>query len=105
MAQFIAAYTDENGKQQCWLYDRWEDYFKDTFSPNCKEKAVIVLSVKGKTYAERKKSLRDTAIYYSNMINEFEDLSFGELIEIQRFFRENGKRYGLLQEFKENCIC
>ena len=28
-----------------------------------------------------------------------------ELYHIQNFFETMGKRYGLLREFKENCIC
>lgn len=29
----------------------------------------------------------------------------GELYHIQNFFETMGKRYGLLREFRENCIC
>lgn len=30
--------------------------------------------------------------------------SYGELAEIQGYFEKQGKRYGLLKEFRENCI-
>jgi hypothetical protein len=33
------------------------------------------------------------------------DLSYGELADIYNFFEVNGKRYGLIQEFRENAIC
>jgi hypothetical protein len=63
-----------------------------------------LFKVSGKTYTERKENLRDLAIEYSNNVGET-CLSYGELAEIGCFFEKNGKRYGLLKEFKENGIC
>ena len=34
-----------------------------------------------------------------------DDYSYGELINWQHFFEEMGRRFGLLREFRENCIC
>lgn len=30
--------------------------------------------------------------------------SYGEILEMQNYFERNGKRYGLLREFRENGI-
>lgn len=48
-----------------------------------------------KTYQERKEALREEAIKYQQ---EFYNK------EKERYFRKKGKRYGLLKEFRVNCI-
>ena len=53
-------------------------------------------------YEKRKAEVREEAIEYSC---SDEELSYGELADIQERFRRLGKRYGLLREFKENAIC
>lgn len=80
-------------------YQLW---FEDTF--NAEEERVLDFKIKGKTYSERKAYLEDLAIDYSN---NFACLSwsYGELAEISDWFYKNGKRYGLLTEFRENAIC
>ena len=74
---------------------------------NVKESEIccyIPLTVSGKTYAERKADLQDKAIEWSNNNGLGGDWSYGELATIQEFFETNGKRYGLLKEFRENAI-
>ena len=82
-------------------YGEWQ---KDTFSPITKNIKTLDFKLSGKTYQEKQSSLRDLAIDWQ--LN-FASLSWSylELAEIQNYFLENGKRYGLLQEFKENGIC
>lgn len=63
----------------------------------------IPLEVKGKTYAERKGDLIDKAIEW-NYASGAANWSYGELATIQEFFERNGKRYGLIREFRENGI-
>ena len=54
----------------------------------------------------RKASVENIAIEYSNnAIGESEDLFMSDILEIESWFYEQGKRYGLMTEFKENCIC
>ena len=65
----------------------------------------IPLTVSGKTYAERAADLRNKAIEYQSSWYDFCGFSYGELAIIQNFFERNGKRYGLLKEFRENAIC
>ena len=65
----------------------------------------IPLTVSGKTYQERKNDLREKAIEYQNTWYDFCGFSYGELADIQAFFENNGRRYGLLNEFRENAIC
>lgn len=61
----------------------------------------IDLAIHGATYAERKEDLRQKAITWQASEYQF---SYGELAQWNEYFRENGKRYGLLEEFRENAI-
>ena len=65
--------------------------------------SVIPFEVNGRTYAERKDDLREKAIDWS-YAGSVASWSYGELAEILEFFEKNGKRYGLLAEFRENAI-
>lgn len=65
----------------------------------------IPFKISGKTYQERKADLQDKAITWSNDLNLYPCWSYGELADISEFFETNARRYGLLQEFKENAIC
>ena len=86
-----------------FCFESWEDFHKVTFSPEIVAHDIIVLKITGKTYKERKASLQELAIEYSN--NCYPDLSYGELATVNYFFETQGKRYGLLIEFRENAIC
>lgn len=67
-------------------------------------------------YMDKKAQARQDAIAYqmgeysqvsfmaSIGYKDGDGLSYGELAEVQAIFERLGKRYGLLKEFKENCI-
>ena len=66
-----------------------------------------VIGEKAKTrydYKGNQNALRDIAIQWQNDFSGYncswEDVAFWE-----GFFYEYGRRYGLLNEFHENCIC
>ena len=67
----------------------------------------LPFQIDGKTYQERKESLRNLAIeyQYNNDGDTDIQLSMGELADASDFFEINGKKYGLLREFRENAIC
>ena len=73
-----------------------------TFPPHINAECIIEFTIHGKTYAEKKNNLRNMAIDYSN--NRADGLYMSDIIAIENFFAENGKRYGLLNEFRENAI-
>lgn len=80
----------------------YEELYKATFTPT--EYDILLLNgAHGATYKERKHSIEEQAIEYSNMRNI--DISFYDLVNIQDYFTKYGKRYGLLQDFHENVIC
>lgn len=57
-----------------------------------------------KTYQERKEAARQQAIDWQLWASE-QSLSYGELEDWMEHFERLGRRYGLLQEFRENAIC
>lgn len=63
----------------------------------------IPLTVCGKSYEERQNDLQNKAIEWS-FASGAACWSYGELADIQEFFERNGKRYGLIREFRENGI-
>ena len=57
-----------------------------------------------KSYQELKSEAREQAIDWQIETAE-QNLSYGELAEAAEHFEKLGRRYGLLQEFRENGIC
>ena len=55
-------------------------------------------------YQKNKERIRQKAIDFSNSFLQGTVYYYSELSEIQSYFEKQGKRYGLLKEFKENCI-
>ena len=93
----------ETNEEKMYTFTSWSEYHTATFSPLIDVLFITDFKVKGKTYADRKEFVRDLAIEYSN--NQACGLSWGEVAYIDNMFYKLGKRYGLLKEFKENCIC
>lgn len=56
------------------------------------------------TYQQKKEQAREQAIDWQYETAE-QNLSYGELAEAGEHFEKLGRRYGLLQEFRENGIC
>ncbi len=92
-----------DGQLVSGLYDSWAEWNRETFSPECEQVFVTDFKTHGRTYADRKESARNIAVDYS--LAEHGDLSYHELYMIQHAFEKTGRRYGLLAEFHENCIC
>lgn len=57
-----------------------------------------------RSYNEIKEIIKDFAIEWSLNFCEYR-YSWGELSYYQDFFETYGRRYGLLNEFRENAIC
>ena len=55
-------------------------------------------------YENRKAEVREEAIEWQADFSNH-NYSYGEIAYYAEHFRRLGKRYGLLREFKENCIC
>lgn len=69
----------------------------------------VKMCLSGNTYAERKQALYSIVFDIKEIENEWdktfsEDLSYGEMSFIYSFLEENAKRYGLLKEFRNECI-
>jgi uncharacterized protein YijF (DUF1287 family) len=57
-----------------------------------------------KSYQDMKEQVRQEAIDWQYEQADM-NLSYGELADAQEYFERQGRRYGLLQEFRENAIC
>ena len=103
---FIGYYQTE-GKENFNLYynciEGWDLFHSDTFSPETKNIKILQFKINGKNYQERKENLKDLAIDYQLNFSTL-SWSYGEIATIQDYFYTNARRYGLIKEFKENCI-
>ena len=61
-------------------------------------------TTKRKTYQQAKNNARLFAIDAQNEISE-NNFSYGEIADISDTLRALGRHFGLVREFKENCIC
>ena len=80
-----------------------EAYFKDTFCPHTEIVSFISFHASGKTYAEKKESVRNAALDYQNAQGGYQ-FSYSEIITIGAWFERMGRKYGLMKEFRENAI-
>ena len=55
------------------------------------------------TYSEKKAKIREEAVSWQQDFSKH-NYSYGELAEKQAYFEKEGKKYGLIQEFRENGI-
>ena len=94
-------YYDHTDGPYC---EGWTLYHKETFNPETEHVSFIDFHVHGKTYAEKKESVRDIAIDYQAAWHEY-CFSYSEIAAIGNWLERMGRRYGLLREFRENCIC
>lgn len=77
-----------------------------TFKRLTGQAVFLDFTISGRTYTEKKDSLKNIAIDYFNLLSDFSGcgFSYGELSAISEYFYNNGKRYGLLEEFRKNAI-
>lgn len=101
---FLARYKTQ-GKEYItlYVYKSYEQFIKDTFSPDTEIITLIDFTIHGKTYQERKADTERIAIEYSHA--DLSGLSWLECAIISEFFARNGRRYCLKKEFTENGIC
>lgn len=93
--------------KEIWINwaDSWREAHKETFSPLINTLFVTDFKIKGKNYKERKENARALAIDFQNaIINSNINLSYYDIIMQGAQFEKIAKKYGLIQEFKENAI-
>jgi hypothetical protein len=56
------------------------------------------------TYQQKKEQVRNEAIDWQDWLSE-NSVSYEGLAIASDYFERQGRRYGLLQEFRENAIC
>ncbi len=101
---YYAAYIDAKGQEHGMLFDSEtiNRYYNVTFSPATREMTFIEFKASGRTYQERKEDVRQKAIDFQRY--DFPGLFWSEMLWIENWFKKQGERYGLLEEFRENAI-
>ena len=92
-----------NERQTSYIFSDLDALNRTLFPPDIDVVEMYELSVKGKTYQERKGYLEELAKDIQHA--DEGGLSWGECWLLTDFFERNGKRFGLLREFRENGIC
>ena len=114
---FIGVY-EENGKRRAALYDNFEDWHRDTFSPEITEMEVLTLSLSlkgltlytvhtGKTFTDYEKKrvlLKQKALEWDRIAANSSGWTWGEIAIITAWFEKMAARFGLTREFRENGI-
>ena len=98
----IFASLEQDGKTTAYVFDTMTCLLSATFSPDVTIRDMIPLKIGGRTYKERQNRLRELAI--DIQLADDGGLSWSEAAALGAFFEEQGKRYGLLSEFRENAI-
>ena len=101
----MATFKDINGiTETTVLYLDIKDFLNDTWNPEDKARLIHTMGfeIHGKTYQERKAN-------FEEIVKEFQahdvgGLYYSDYVILQDYFETNARRYGLLKEFKENCI-
>lgn len=94
----------QGNKETGVLYEDFQDYISDTFSPTVETMVIIPFTVHGSNYAERRENVRGTAMEFQTA-NDCDGLYMSDMSQIYGWFEKMGKRYGLLKEFRENAVC
>ena len=84
------------------IFDTWPEYHAATFSPDCTVSACIPLQLHGSTYAARRESLRTIAQDIQTANNG--GMSYSETADMAEWLTTNARRYGLVNEFRDNGI-
>lgn len=100
----LIVYYNEDGEIENGIYN---NITEEKAVAEVGENNLIVyftFTASGKSYAERKADLFDKALLLTHAYS-VACWAYSELADINEFFEKNGKRYGMLKEFKENAIC
>lgn len=85
------------------LFDTWDELGEATFCPGNTVEIITDFHLHGKTYAERKAEAHEIAVDFS--YNFPVDCYWSDVLLLYELFEKWGRRYGLLDEFRENAIC
>lgn len=99
----IFAVINQGDGDEGYVFRTRDEFCRNVFNPNIEVKFATDFSVRGKDYAGRKEYARELAISLQYAISDAV-LSYGEYGVIGREMERIAQRYGLREEFHENCI-
>ena len=85
-----------------YIFTSSEDFHAATFSPESRPTFATDFKITGSDYASRKAAARDIAVDIS--LNQCGGLSWYECTLLADKLEAIGRRYGLLEELRENCL-
>lgn len=102
----IYAVITEPGEElpSLYIFDTWDSYHTATFSPENEIHAVADTTIRGRTYQARKNSAYDVLVEMQQLLF-VPGLSMGELADISDAAEKIARRYGHLEEARENAVC
>lgn len=105
---YVATYDNSKGLEDGALYDHnsvgYRLFHEDVFSPDTEILTIVDFRLHGKNYGEIKANLEETAKEWQRASSEH-TVYYGIVSEVQAWLEKYGKKYGLIKEFRENCIC
>ena len=99
----IFAVYENGGEKVAAVYGSFEEYHRETFSPDCSQLFITDFVVHGRTYKEKKAAAVLLAIDLQNELSGV-SVSWLELAMIGDNFKRIARRFGLVKEFRENGI-
>ena len=102
----IYAVIEKNGDRTAEGFFTWQDYHAATFSPDATPETVqrIPARISGRNYLERKSAAYEVLLNFSEILGA-PGLDYFDLFFIQNDAERIARRYGLLQEARENAVC
>lgn len=83
-----------------YVFTSWKEYHAATFNPENVPTYTTDFRITGSDYASRKAAAREIAVDIS--LNQCGGLSWNECALLANKLETIGKRYGLLEELREN---
>lgn len=102
MATF-AIYKTDKGDIDGGVFDLTLKEYHNLLPDNYEDIYAYDFKAAGNNYEEQKANVQAAAIDYSNA--EKYDMDYGALLFVSDGFERLGRRYGLLTEFHNECIC
>lgn len=107
---FYAAFERHGQRPEAYIYHEnsagYQAFIRDTWNPYTRIIDRFPLHISGSTYAERKEHARELAQRFQSADSDASGggFSYGEYATMYEFFENAARRYGLIEEFRENCI-
>lgn len=100
---FIGVSKNADGTMAGGIYNCPESWFSKTFSPELEVVEVISMKLSGSKYWQKQAALEEFIHSWFRTYSEYDiGWSYGEIAIVDEFISKNARRYGLVQELRNN---